>query len=296
MQFRKASITNEIGSVWEGNGPNPPQQILFNAVTQQFLDDIEHDGQLIFENNGISQNASQGETNAGLNASAASKREDTAKSDKRNAVRQQRWERLHLDCVKVGLGVVRDITTTTAEGKKRKAPISYKVSQPGKRGASIIDWNDVALDEKDYILQTKAASPVPTDPAGLVAFGERMVEIQAWTPQQLAGYMQDLDADGRVNRMMAVERQLEKTFEALLYDKAASAQPDEFTNYAMALQLGVDYVAQGQEDEVPEKHIDRVRRYLKQCKAQQARANAAQQAQAAVQAPPPGVEQQAAAA
>jgi hypothetical protein len=289
-KMSKAQFTNDIGTVWEGNGPQGPQQVMFQMVTAEWLQAIERDGQRIFENTGISQQASQGETNAGLNASAASKREDTQKSDKRNAVRQQRWERFHLDCVKVALGIVRDIVTTTEEGKERGERGGYKVSVPGKRGLSVVDWKDAALDEEQYVLQIKPASPIPTDPAGLMAFGQEMVQAGAWKPSQLAGYMQDLDADGRINRQQAQERQFEKVFEELLYEKTAAAMPDEFTNFEMALEIGTEYLAQGIEDEVPEKNLERVRRYLKRCKKEMQKAQAAsqppQQAPAPAAAPP----------
>jgi len=282
-KMEKSKFTNEIGTVWEGNGPNGPQQVEFQQVAAEWEAAIERDGTRIFENLGINLSASQGETDSGLNASAAAKREDKATSGQRNAVRQQRWEQFHLDCVRAGLSVVRDCVTKTENGKDRKRTQSYKVAVPGKRGLTVTDWSDVAIDEKDYVLETKPASPIPTDPAGLVAFGEQMIQLGAWKPTQLAGYLQDLDADGRTNRHMAQERRLEKLFEELLYEKVAAAQPDEFTNYGLALEIGTEYLAQGEEDGVPEKHLDRVRRYLKKCKVLDTAAKASAQAAAGQQ-------------
>jgi len=106
------------------------------------------------------------------------------------------------------------------------------------------------------------------------------VELKAWTPERLAGEMQDLDADSRTNRMLAQERNLEKIFDRMLHDKAYAAVPDEFTDVKLALELGPEYLAQGEDDEVPEKHLERVRRYLKRCKALVPPPSAA--------APPPG--------
>ena len=289
MKFQKSKASNEIGSVWEGNGPTPPQQILFNAVAAEMYAQVEKDGSRIFENLGISVAASQGETNAGLNASAAAKREDTAKSDKRNSVRQQRWERFHIECVKVALGVVRDIVTKTADGAKRTTAGGYKVASPGKRGLSVVDWKDAAIDEADYVVVARPANPTAITPAGLIAYADQQLAIGAWTPQKYTLFLQDLDRDGRVDRDGAQERGFDKIFEAMLYDKVAAYQPDEFTNYAMALQIGTEYLAQGQEDEVPDKNLDRVRRYLKACKAKQAQV-------AAASAPPPGAAAPAAAA
>lgn len=283
-QISTPQITNENGSIWKGNGPAAEALavIQFNGMTADIDAKIVRDGQLIFENLGISIAAAQAETNSGLNESGAAKREEVAKSDQRNAVRQQRWEQFHLDCVHVALGIVRDCVTQTSEGKDRKKTAkSYKVATPGRRGLTVTDWKDVAIDEQDYVLEIKPANPIPTEPSGLVAFGEKMIQLAAWKPERLAGYLQDLDAEGRTNRQMSQERQLEKVFEAMLYDKVAAAMPDEFTNLGLALEIGTEYLSQGMEDGVPEKHLERVRRYLKKCKALgKAAADAAQAAQA----------------
>jgi hypothetical protein len=107
--------------------------------------------------------------------------------------------------VRVALGVVRDCVMKTENGKDRKkgkGASSYKVATPGRRGLTVTDWKDVAIDEKDYIVEIKPANPIPTEPAGLVAFGEKMIQLGAWKPDRLAGYLQDLDAEGRTNRQM----------------------------------------------------------------------------------------------
>lgn len=266
-KIKKSMLSNEIGSVWEGNGDVAPQAIQFQAVTAQYQAEIKADGDLIFANLGINIGASDGSTQLGANAPAEALREETAKGDKRNSVRQQNWEDFDIDCIKVALDIVRDIVTHNDDGEERKTKVGYKVATPGRRGLSLSDWKDVGLDEEDYILDVKPASPVPTDPAGLVAHGKEMVDMGVWTPKQFEGYLQDLDPDGRSNRQLSQERLLEKTFEQLLYDKKAAAAPDEFTNLGLALELGPEFLAQGQEDGVADKHLERLRRYLKKCKA-----------------------------
>lgn len=265
-QMKKSDLTNEIGSVWEGNGPQAPQQVMFNAVTAQFDQHIVDDGNLIFANLGINVGSSVGASQLGANAPAAAMREETAKADQRQSLAQQNWEQFHLDCMRVAIDMVRDIVLKNDKGEKRKEPGGYKVSSPGKRGLTVRDWRDVKMDEDDYILQIKAASPIPTDPDGLVALGERMVEIGAWQPDELAGYMQDLDADARVKRGDAQKRSLSRMFESMLTEKRFAAVPDEFTDAKQAMKLGLDYLAQGEDEGVDEKYLERIRRYLKKLK------------------------------
>lgn len=277
LKMDKAKLTNEIGSVWEGTGDVGPKQIVFQPVNPQLLEQIERDGQRIFENLGIPQGASKGETALGANAPAVAMREEKQKGADRNADRQQRYEDFHLDCMRVALAIVRDIVTTNDKGQKRSEAGGYKVASPGKRGLTVADWKKAAMDEEDYVMQIRAASPIPTDPGGLVAMGREMVDMGAWTPEQFAGYMQDLDQDSRTNRVQSQERGLEKKFESLLYDKTAAAMPDEFTNLTLALKIGSEYLDQGEDDGVSEKNLERVRRYLKKCKAMQKAAMAAMQ-------------------
>jgi hypothetical protein len=283
-KMAKATFSNEIGSVWEGMTDTPPQQLLYNSVTEQFIRGIERDGQLIFENLGISVDAALGEVSAGLDQSGAAKREEVKKSDKRNSVRQQRWERFHIELIHVALAKVREIVgeeDSDAKDAKKKAGGSYVVSSPGKAGLSKLDWREIKADEDDYVLESMPASPIPQTPEGLVALGDRMIELGAWKPSMLAGYMQDLDANGRVNRDTAKQRTLEETFEALLYDKVAAALPDEFTDFQMAMELGLDYLAIGEAKNsgVPEKHLERLRRYLRRVKGLAEKAQAAAKGQ-----------------
>lgn len=289
-RMEKSKISNEIGSVWEGSLPADQaiKQITFDAVKREMYDQVERDGQRIFENLGISLHTSQAVTNTGLDASGAAKREEKATADERNSLRQQRWEDFGLDCMRAALGVVRQIVAK--KGKRG----GYEVAVPGKRGLTVADWKEAALDEKNYVMETRPASWIPTEPQGLIAMGREMVDLGAWSPQKFAGFMQDLDLDGRTSRGMSKERQLEKTFEKLLYDKVAAAMPDEFTPYELALEIGTDYLAQGEEDDVPEKNLERVRRYLKRCKLLDAKAKAA--AAPPAQAGAPGPQAQASAA
>lgn len=281
QKMKRSQMTNEIGTVWEGNGPNPPQLIAFQGTTAEMYAANDRDGALIFQNLGIPVGASQGKTDLGANAPAAAMREETKKADDRNSVRQQGWETFHLECMKVALALVRQAVMRS--GKNSKS--GYKVAVPGKRGLTVSDWRDVAIDEDDYIMEAKAANPLPTDPDGRIAYGERMTELGVWKPAKLADFLQDLDDEGRTTRQMSQERQFEKTFESLLYDDVAAAVPDEFTNVQAAMEIGTEYLAQGMEDGCPEKHVERVRRYLRRC--QQLVTKASPPAQAAAAPTPP---------
>lgn len=270
----KSTLSNEIGTAWEGTGPNPPQQISFECAPKQLYDQIERDGQRIFEDLGVNLQSSQGATEAGLDASGAARREAKKSLDDRNALRQQRYEDFHLDLLRVALSIVRDIANEpeeedeVAKARKKKAAKQrgYAVKARSSRYLTKLDFNDVALDEENYELTVKPASIVPTTPEGLLAFGQDMLDLGIWTPDVLAEYWQDLDAQGRTNALVAKRRNLEKKFDLGLYEGAALAPPDEFTNFKLAMEVGLQFLDQGEEDGVPDKALEKLRRYLRQVK------------------------------
>lgn len=293
--MKKATWSNELGTVWEGNGDVPPQQIKFTCASPELYTQIERDGQRIFEDLGVNLSSSNGQSDLGLDSSGAALREETVKLDRRNSLRQQRYEDLHLALLRVAISIVRDIVNDPEEeeddepkkGSKRKAKakpeVSYTVDAKTKNGLSRLDFNKVAIDEENYKLTVKPASPVPTDPAGLQAYGQQQLDIGLWEPEDLAEYMQDLDASGRTNNLVSKKRNFDRKFDEALYEGAPLMPPDEFTDYKMAMKLGLQWLNQAEEDGVPQKDIEKLRRYLRQVN----RLNSAA-APAAPAAPAPG--------
>lgn len=273
--INKSKLTNELGTVWEGNGPTPPQQIKFDCARPELYEQVQKDGDRIFEDLGVNLQASQGSSDTGLESSGEARREAKKSLDGRNSLRQQRYEEFHLDLVRAAVSIVRDIVNEQneapkpkkgAKADKRPGKASYTVEAKGQDGLTKLDFNDIAIDEDNYKLTVKPASPVPTDPAGLKAHGQEMLDLGLWTPDVLAEYWQDLDSEGRTNTTVSKRRNLRKKFDLCLYEGEALAMPDEFTDFTMAMQVGLEMLNIGEEEGVPPKNLERLRRYLRQVK------------------------------
>jgi hypothetical protein len=282
-QMKKGQFSNEMWTVWEGMGPNPPQQIMFRLASPELYQQIKDDGERIFEDLGVNLQSSQGASEAGLDASGAARREAKKSVDGRNSLRQQRYEDLHIDLMKVALSIAKDIAeepddeVAKKRGEKAEKKRGYQVVARVDRSLKRLDWEDVAIDEGDYKISVKPASPVPMTPEGLKAEGQDMVDMGVWTPDQLAEAWQDLDIDGRTNATVSARRNLERKMDEALYEGAALTPPDEFTNYKLAMEIGLELLNQAEEDGVPDKNVEKLRRYLRQVN----RANAA------IASPPP---------
>ncbi|HEX5370012.1 MAG TPA: hypothetical protein VFY10_11405 [Dehalococcoidia bacterium] len=265
QQLKKSKLSNEIGTVWEGATPDPPKQITFTSAAPELYQQIERDGQRIFEDLGVNLQASQGVSEAGLDASGEARREARKTLDERNSIRQQNYEDLHLDLIRVANMIAKEIADEpddeAEDGKKKRGyPVVAKLGKYYQR----IDWKDVAIDEANYKLMKKPASPVPTDPEGLLARGQDLVDMGLWTPDRLAEAWGDLDIDGRIDATVAKRRNLERKIDEALYEGAALMPPDEFTDYKLAMEVGLELLNQAEEDGVPQKSVEKVRRYLRQ--------------------------------
>jgi hypothetical protein len=124
-------------------------------------------------------------------------------------------------------------------------------------------------------------------PEGLKADGQDMVDMGVWSPDQLVEAWQDLDIDGRTNATVSKRRNLEKKIDEALYEGQPLQPPDEFTDYKLAMQVGLELMNQAEEDGVPDKSVEKVRRYLRQVNRANAALNPAPAAPAPAASPAP---------
>jgi hypothetical protein len=292
QNLKKSKLTNEIGTLWEGTTPDPPKQITFTCAAPELYQQIERDGQRIFEDLGVNLQASQGASEAGLDASGSARREARKTVDDRNSLRQQRYEELHIDLMKVALSIARDIAEepedeVAAKRDGRTKSRGYQVIAREGRQLARLNFTDVAIDEGDYKISVKPASPVEMTPEGLKADGQDMVDMGVWSPDQLVEAWQDLDIDGRTNATVSKRRNLEKKIDEALYEGQPLQPPDEFTDYKLAMQVGLELMNQAEEDGVPDKSVEKVRRYLRQVNRANAALNPAPAAPAPAASPAP---------
>lgn len=271
--LEKSKLTNELGTLWEGTSPTAPEQIKFQCAATELYEQRKQDGDRIFEDLGVNLQSSQGSSDTGLDSSGEARREAKKSLDGRNSIRQQGFEEYGIDLIRVAVSVVRDIVNDLEERAKVKpkkgeerTKASYTVEAKGEDGLTRLDFNDVVIDEENYKLTVKPASPVPTDPAGLKAHGQEMMDLGLWTADVLAEYWQDLDNSGRTNATVAKRRNLKKKFDLCVYEGKALAMPDEFTDFAVAMQVGLEMLNLGEKANAPAKNLERLRRYLRQVK------------------------------
>ncbi len=261
-----AHITNAVGSVLRG--ASKPEVLTWPAMHPEVYAWIEKYIQKMYDLPGISRDMSAGVSDQKA-VSGAAKREALDVQQGRIQTYVQRWEQFHVEIFDMALDMIADLEAQ-----------SYKVRSPG-RTMEVIDFKDIRMDREAYVISTWPASQLPITPQGRKDYAKEMMDAGLWTRERAMQAMEDLDTESADNLEVAALRLIEKQMDQMLYEGKAQ-QPDETTNYTLALRTGGQFLQMGMYDECPPKNLDLVRRYLDELKRLQALA------QPAPAAPPAG--------
>lgn len=241
-----AHITNSVGTVLRG--ATKPEILNWMAMHPEVYQWIEKYIQKMYDLPGISRDMSAGVSDQKA-ISGAAKREALDVQQGRIQTYVQRWEQFHVEIFDMALDMVADLGAS-----------SYKVRAPGKQ-MEIIDFKDIKMDRESYVISTWPASQLPITPQGRKDYAREMMDAGLWTRERAMQAMEDLDTESADNLEVAAMRLLEKQMDLMLYDGKAQ-QPDETTNYTLAMRIGGQFLQMGIYDGCPAKNVDLCRRYL----------------------------------
>jgi hypothetical protein len=205
-----------------------------------------------------------------LNSGAAQREYQDIESERFATVAQQ-YERYFLQLAKLGVEEMRDL----AKDKK-----SYKVQVPERRNTLQIDWKDVELDEDDYVMKLYPISSLPSDPEGQLATISEYIQagmMKVRTGRRLLNFP-DLDAQEELDD--AQENYLHKIFDQII-EEGVYTPPEPYDDLDLALELGLEYYAQGKSNGLEEDKLDMIRMFVEDVKLKKAGASVGMQQLAA---------------
>jgi hypothetical protein len=251
-KVNKANINNAPAGTYyySGTGGPPVFQtaIAFNAETYEHL---ERHYQKAFALYGVNTSVAAGQKEAGV-TSAVAIRESLDVQTARFAVLSQRWEQLHMDIARAAIDTARDIYLDNKE---------MQVSAPGSELLEQIRWQDVDMEEDAWVIEPYPTSLLPTTPQGRIDRVKDLVSSEIWTPDRAAAALDDLDPDAHEKAARAPERNLERILEAMLLD-GKYVGPEPFYDFKMCLKMGIEYINEGEDDEIEAKNLDLLYRWL----------------------------------
>jgi hypothetical protein len=278
----KEQFTNQIGPVVSYAGQNPPVVVTPQLVQPEIFQHLYALWQKAFEIAGVSQMQVAGQKPPGLSSGEALRTLNDIGADRFMTIAQA-YENTFLDLARISIALVKDAVGSG----------SYKVRVP-VHGDLVreIDWKDVNLDEDQYVMKVFPVSSLPTEPAG------RMETVQEWvqagwiTPRQGKRLIDFPDLEMAETLSDAAQNWLDLLMEKFVDEEDFYQGPEEFDDLQLARETALEHYQRGKVDSVPDKIMDKFRRFLAEIGALEASAASAQAAPiAGLPAPGSGVPQ-----
>lgn len=249
--------SDEVGRiVTYAPGHPPPQVVNPVVVSRDTYEQLDRYYAKAFEIFGVSQLAAQSQKPSGLDSGKALRTYADILS-KRFLAFGRAWEKLHMDIAKLVVAAARRLAEEDPEFS-----VVYRDGSTAER----IEWDEVDLDEQDYVLKVYPVSALGNTPAGQLA------TLQDW----FAAGIIDQKTFARLSDFPDLESAMDlddasHQVVAKLLGKMVSTgeyrPPEPFFDLVDAKNTGVKTYNQSVLDDVPEERLDLLREWISACDA-----------------------------
>lgn len=248
----KEHLNNDVGSIISYTG-TPPMYVTPPIVAPEVYQHLQTLKNSAYEQAGISQLAASSLKPEGLNSGRAIREYNDIQTDRFHAVAKS-YENMFMDVARLSIEVVKMIAADKG---------GYEVRVPGKKAVDTIEWNDIRLNDDEYVMQCFPVSSLPNDPAGRLATIQEYAQAGFLTPRQARRLLDFPDLEQVENLANAEEDYLTMVFDKIV-DDGDYTSPDPLDDLAMAKQLCLEYYAKGKANNLREDRLELLRRYLAQ--------------------------------
>jgi hypothetical protein len=233
---QKSHITNEIGSILEYSGPQPPTPGISQAMAPEVYQHLER----LYT-----------QKPSGLDSGKALREFQDIESE-RFVLVGQRYESFFMDVCRRVIDLARDLY---ADG------VNYEVKSRAGRFLESISWEDVDLEDDQYELQVFPVSILPTTPAGRY---EMVVDLSSnglVTPEQAKRLLDFPDIEDEMSLDLASQDCLRMILDRMI-EGGPYRPPEPFFNLELAKKLGVLTYLRGITQNATEDDLDKIRNWL----------------------------------
>lgn len=258
----KSHLTNEIGAIVGFSG-TPPIFNNANMVPPELIMEARQLLRDMFEEEGVSQLSASSKKPEGLNQPMALREYNDIETE-RFVIEGQGYEQFFLDLARLQIDTAREIARREDEktGKRK----GYRVRIPGRKFLESIDWEEIDLDEDQYVMQAFPVSSLPSTPAA------RRQEIAEWIAQ---GWIDELegrrlmnlpDLEQSTSLAVAALDDADATVDAILEDGRDDIVVEEYQNPALLLSRALAGYLRAKNEGCPEQRLDLLRDFIADCK------------------------------
>lgn len=276
-----AHLNNKIGGIIKYAG-TPPQYSPLGGIPGELFNHLSFLYEKAYEVIGISQLSAQSVKPAGLESGKALREFNDIESERFLAV-ATRYETAFVDAGKIIVDLARDIYKDNKD---------FSVKTKGRDFIETIKWEEVDLEDDQFMMDVFPASALSKDPAGRLQDIQDLMAAGFLDKEQSLKLLDFPDLQSTMDLMNADSQNLDKIVERMI-DKGEYFPPEPYQNLENAVrkiqQAYLMYRMQG----IPEDRLDLLRRYMEDAqglllKAQEEIPTAAQQVEELAVAGAPG--------
>lgn len=268
-------ITDQLGRIVKYRG-TPPIVVAPTVVSRDTYEQIDRHYAKAYELFGVSQLAAQQQKPAGLDSGKALRTYADIQS-KRFLAFGRAWEKFHMDIAKMTIRCARRIAADDP---------SYNVVYQDKTTTQRIRWEEVDLDEVDYVLKVFPTSSLGNTPAGKIATALDWFQAGAIDQKGFARLTDQPDLESAMDLDDASHEVIERLLTKMVTENRYIS-PEPFFDLADCVQTGVKAYSLAVKDDVPEDRLEHIRTWIEEATALQKSAAPPPPAPA-VDMPPPG--------
>lgn len=267
-------FNNDVGAIIHYTGTKP-EYVVPPVMPAEAYNYLLQCKQSIYEQFGVSQLSSTAQKPAGLDSGKALREYQDIESE-RFMVVGQNYERYYLELAELAVEEMREM----AEADPKMG--NYEVQVPEKRNTVKVNWKDVDLAEDDYVMKLYPISSLPSSPEGQLATIAEYIQAGMMKPRTGRRLLNFPDLDAQEELDDAQENYLHKIIEQMIEDDVYTP-PEPYDDLDLALELGLEYYAQGKTNGLEEAKLDHLRQFIEDVKLKKAGADMGAQQLAAAQ-------------
>lgn len=248
----KEHLNNDIGAIVNYSG-TPPQYVTPPILPPEVYTRLQTAKEEAFEIAGVSQLSAASKKPQGLDSGKALREYNDIESD-RFMIVGQAWEQFFVDLAQVTVAVMKRTIDEDEE---------YLVKAPGKGFLETIDWQEVQMEEDQYILKCYPVSALPQEPAGRLQTIQELMQAGLIDPEAGRRLLEFPDLDAEEELKNAPQDYLHEILDKMVEDGVYTA-PEPYDDIERAHKLALEYYAKYKTCGLEEEKLELFRTFITQ--------------------------------
>ena len=248
-------LTNEIGGIVKYRG-TPPVIQTAQTVAPELFNQLNMLYNRAYEIIGVSQLAAASRNPLGANASGRALREMTDIQSDRFALTSYQYQQFHLDVAQL---FIDEAKALAAAGK----PVPSKAFDR-KNGLESLDWNDIDLQDDEYVMQCFPASALPDQPGARIESIRELMQMGMIDPDTAQELLDFPDLDKYTGLAVAPTRIVQRLIEQML-ESGVYIPPEPYLPVDKMQRMAQLYYCDAQVRGMEEDKLNLLRQFIDAC-------------------------------